>query len=178
VVFCLARGDSYILAPEFPGKPPMRTASHFPCSIGLDFSSVCKESDLRVNGSCHGCVDSPFVARWIFVSFQAIFVDFLCAACFFDSEVFGFEFVGVDHGYLPRASLCLILTPPNFEFGFRLKDFGWTLGFWLSSVSIQFPAIQFVGGPKFWGIASPRDASHLPQIFPQELKPFGRSMEV
>jgi hypothetical protein len=27
------------------------------------------------------------------------------------------------------------------------------------------------------GIASPRDASHLPQIFHQELQPFGRSMD-
>jgi hypothetical protein len=29
----------------------------------------------------------------------------------------------------------------------------------------------------YWGIASPRDASHLPQIFSQELKSFWRSME-
>jgi hypothetical protein len=36
-------------------------------------------------------------------------------ACFFDSEVFGFVFVGGDHGELPCASLCLIMTPqiPN-----------------------------------------------------------------
>jgi hypothetical protein len=27
------------------------------------------------------------------------------------------------------------------------------------------------------GIVSSRDTSHLPQIFPQELKPFGRSMD-
>jgi hypothetical protein len=70
----------------------------FPCSLGLQFSSVCKESDLRVNGSFHGCVDSRFVARWIFVSFGAIFVGFSCASCSFDSEVFGLEFVGGNHG--------------------------------------------------------------------------------
>jgi hypothetical protein len=70
----------------------------FPCSIGLDFSCVCIESDLRVNGTFHGCVDSPLVARWIFVSFRAIFVSFLCAACFFEPELFGFGFVGGDHG--------------------------------------------------------------------------------
>jgi hypothetical protein len=29
----------------------------FPFSIGLDFSSICKESDLRVNGSFHGLKD-------------------------------------------------------------------------------------------------------------------------
>jgi hypothetical protein len=57
-------------------------------------------------------------------------------ACSFDSEVFEFEFVGGNHGQLPRASLCLILIPPNFEFGLQLKDFGWVLGFWLSSVAI------------------------------------------
>jgi hypothetical protein len=46
-------GDSYILALGFPCKPSIRTASHFPCSIGLYFSSVSKESDLRVNGCFH-----------------------------------------------------------------------------------------------------------------------------
>jgi hypothetical protein len=30
--------------------------------------------------------------------FQAIFVGFSCAACSFDSEVFGFGFVGGNHG--------------------------------------------------------------------------------
>jgi hypothetical protein len=32
-----------------------------------------------------------------------------------------------------------------------------------------------VRGQEFRGIASPSDAYHLPQILPQELKPFGRS---
>jgi hypothetical protein len=45
----------------------------FPCSIGLDFSSICKESDLRVNGKFHGCVDFPLVACVIFVSFSSYF---------------------------------------------------------------------------------------------------------
>jgi hypothetical protein len=35
----------------------------------------------------------------------------------------------------------LDLDPPNFEFGLRLKDFGWFLGFWLVSVAFRFPAI-------------------------------------
>jgi hypothetical protein len=73
VVICLARRDSYILTLGFLGKPSFWTASHFPCSIGLDFSSVCKESDLRVNGSLHGCVDFPLVACAIFVSFSIYF---------------------------------------------------------------------------------------------------------
>jgi hypothetical protein len=35
--------------------------------------SVCKDSDLRVNGSFHDCVDFPLVARVIFVSFSSYF---------------------------------------------------------------------------------------------------------
>jgi hypothetical protein len=38
----------------------------------------------------------------------------------------------------------LDLDPPNSEFGPRLKDFGWNLGFWLSSVAIRFLAFYFV----------------------------------
>jgi hypothetical protein len=33
------------------------------------------------------------------------------------------------------------LDPPNSEFGLRLKDFGWNVGFWLNSVAIRFPVI-------------------------------------
>jgi hypothetical protein len=73
LVFCPARRDSYILTLGFLGKPSFRTASHFPCSIGLHFSPVCKESDLRVNGSLHCCVDLLLVARVIFVSFSSYF---------------------------------------------------------------------------------------------------------
>jgi hypothetical protein len=51
-----------------------------------------------VYGSFHGCVDLLLVARVIFVSFSSYFGGFSCAACFFDSEVFGFGFVGGDHG--------------------------------------------------------------------------------
>jgi hypothetical protein len=51
-----------------------------------------------VNGSFHGCVDSRFVARWIFVFVVLFFVGFSCATCSLDSEVFAFEFVGGNHG--------------------------------------------------------------------------------
>jgi hypothetical protein len=81
VVFCLAwRGLIYsswvsrhTIHPDF---------FSFPCSLGLDFSSVCKEPDLRVNGSLHGCVDSRFVARWIFVSFSSYFHRFFIRGLF------------------------------------------------------------------------------------------------
>jgi hypothetical protein len=51
-----------------------------------------------VYGSFHGCVDFLLVAHVFFVFFRAIFVGFSCAACSFDSEVFGFGFVGGHHG--------------------------------------------------------------------------------
>jgi hypothetical protein len=91
--------DSYILALGFPSKQSIHPdCFSFPCSIGLDFSSVCKESNLRVNGSFHGCEDFPLVAHWIFMSFSSYFRRFSCAACSFDYEVFGFGLVGEGHG--------------------------------------------------------------------------------
>jgi hypothetical protein len=45
----------------------------FRCSTGLDFSFICKESNLGVNGSFHGWVDFPLVSLWIFVSFSSYF---------------------------------------------------------------------------------------------------------
>jgi hypothetical protein len=97
VLFCLARRGLIYISSTVSRQTIHPDCFSFPCSIGLDFSSVCKESDLWVNGSFHGCVDSRFVARWIFVSFWACFVGFSCATCFFDSEVFQFGFVGGNH---------------------------------------------------------------------------------
>jgi hypothetical protein len=73
----LVGGDPWVpMSHRFPGKLFIRTASHFPCSMGLDFSSVCKESNLRVNGSFHGCVDSPLSSldfRVFFELFSSVF---------------------------------------------------------------------------------------------------------
>jgi hypothetical protein len=69
VVFCLARRGLIYTSSRVSRKTIHPDCFSFPCSIRLDFSSVCKESDLRVNGRFHGCVDSPLVAHWIFVSF-------------------------------------------------------------------------------------------------------------
>jgi hypothetical protein len=69
VVICLARKGLLYISSRVSMQTIHLDCFSFPCSIGLDFSSVCKESDLRVNGTFHGCVDSRFVARWIFVSF-------------------------------------------------------------------------------------------------------------
>jgi hypothetical protein len=73
VVFCLARRGLIYISSRVSRQTIHPDCFSFPCSIRLDFSSVCKESNLRVNGSFHGCVDSPLVARWIFVSFSSYF---------------------------------------------------------------------------------------------------------
>jgi hypothetical protein len=69
VVFCLAQEGLIYISSKVSSQTIHPDCFSFPCSIGLDFSSICKESDPRVNGSFHGCVDFPLVARWIFVSF-------------------------------------------------------------------------------------------------------------
>jgi hypothetical protein len=81
-----------------------------------------------VYGSFHGCVDFLLVALVIFVSIGDIFVGILCAPCSFDSEVFGFGFVG---GSWIVASCIFVLDhdPSNSEFDPRLKDFGWNPSF-------------------------------------------------
>jgi hypothetical protein len=44
MVICLAREGLIYISSRVSRQTSIRTASHFPCSIGLDFSSVCKES--------------------------------------------------------------------------------------------------------------------------------------
>jgi hypothetical protein len=79
VVFCLARRGLIYISSRVSRQTIHPDCFSFSCSLGLDFSSIYKESDLRVNGSFRGCVNSRFVARWIFVFFRAIFVGFSCA---------------------------------------------------------------------------------------------------
>jgi hypothetical protein len=98
VVFCLARRGLICINYRVSRQTIHPDRFSFPFSLGLYFSFVCKECDLRVNGSFHGCVDSLFVARWIFVSFSSYFVSLSCGVCSFDSEVFGLRFVGGYHG--------------------------------------------------------------------------------
>jgi hypothetical protein len=119
-----------MLALGFPGKPSIRTASHFSGSLRLDFSFVCKESVLRANGSFHGCIDSRFVARWIFMSFSSYFRRFFVCDLFL-------RFCGVwaricwwESWIVALYIFVLDLDPLDTEFGPRLKDFGWNLGFW------------------------------------------------
>jgi hypothetical protein len=94
VVFFLAQEGLIYISSRVSRQTIHLDCFSFPCSIKLDFSSACKESDLRVNESFHFCVDFPLVACVIFVSFRAIFVGFSCAACSFESKVFGFRFGG------------------------------------------------------------------------------------
>jgi hypothetical protein len=73
VVFCLTRRGLIYISSRVSRKTIHPDNFSFSSTLGLDFSSVCKESDLRVNGSFHDCVDSRFVAHWIFVSFSSYF---------------------------------------------------------------------------------------------------------
>jgi hypothetical protein len=73
VVFCLAREELIYISSRVFRKTIHPDCFSFRCSIGLDFSSICNESDLRVNGSFHDCVNFPLVARVIFVSFSSYF---------------------------------------------------------------------------------------------------------
>jgi ABC-type enterochelin transport system permease subunit len=73
VVFCLARRGLIYISSRVSRQTIHPDRFSFPCSIGFDFSFVCKESDLQVIGSFHGCVDSPLVACWISVSFFELF---------------------------------------------------------------------------------------------------------
>jgi hypothetical protein len=73
LVFCLALEGLIYISSRVSRQTILSDCLSFSCSIGLDFSSVCKESDLRVNASFHGCVDSSLVARVIFMSFSSYF---------------------------------------------------------------------------------------------------------
>jgi hypothetical protein len=141
VVICLAQEGLIYISSRVSRQTINPGCFSFPCSIGLDFSSVCKDSDLRVNESFHGCVDSPLVAHWIFMSFSSYFRRFFVRSLFL-------RFLGVwvricwwESWIVASCIFVLDLDPPNSEFGHRLKDFGWTLGFWLCLVAIRFPAI-------------------------------------
>jgi hypothetical protein len=73
LVFCLAQRGLIYISSRVSRQTFHPDCFSFPSFLGLDFSTVCKVSELRVNGSFHGCVDSRFVARWIFVSFLSYF---------------------------------------------------------------------------------------------------------
>jgi hypothetical protein len=157
LVFCPAQRDSYILTLGFLGKQSFRTASHFPCSIGLDFSPVCKESNLRVYGSFHGCVDLLLVARVIFVSFLTIFVGFSCATC----------------------SLCIFVLdhdPSNSKFILQLKDFGWNPS---CCAGLRFDSRRFSSfeGSSFGAYHLLGTLHIFPKSFLKRSKPFWRSID-
>jgi hypothetical protein len=140
VVFCLARRGLIYISSRVSRQTIHPDCFSFRSSLGLDFSFVCKDSNLRANGIFHGCVDSRFVATWIFVSFLSYFRRFFVCGLFL-------RFCGVwawicwwESWIVASCIIVLDLDPPNSEFGLRLKDFSWNLGFWLSSVVIRFEA--------------------------------------
>jgi hypothetical protein len=62
----------------------------------------------------------------------------------FYSEVFTFRFLCWDHGYMPYASLCLILTPQTPDLALDLRISGCSLALFMSSVCDRFPVFQLV----------------------------------
>jgi hypothetical protein len=137
----------------------------FPCSIGLDCSSICKESDLRVNGSFHGCVDFPVVACWVFVSFSSYFRRFFMCGLFL-------RFCGVlvqicwwESWIVASCIFVLDLDPPIFEFDLRLKNFGWKPSFVLELGRILIPLDSLGLRLQFRRNSNPRGASPSPMIW-------------
>jgi hypothetical protein len=75
------------------------------------------------------------------MTFSGYFIGFSCAACSFDSEMFVFKFLCGDHGYMPCAPLCLILTPQTPNLASDSKISGGSLALFLSLVRDQFLVI-------------------------------------
>jgi hypothetical protein len=122
VVFCLARRGLIYISSMVSRQTIHPDFFSFPCSIGLDFSSVCKESYLRVNGSFHGCVDSSFVARWIFLCFSSYFL------WFFARDLF-LRFWGVSVRICWWESWTVDSCIFVLDLDLRLKNFGWKPSF-------------------------------------------------
>jgi hypothetical protein len=121
--------DSYILVLGFLGKQssgllliPLLHRSRFS-------SPLCREFDVRVYGSIHGCVDFLLVAHVIFMSFSSYFRWIFVHALFL-------QFWGVLVQIRWWGSwidvLCIFvldLDPPISGFDIRLNDFGWNPSF-------------------------------------------------
>jgi hypothetical protein len=69
------------------------------------------------------------------------------------------------------------LDPSNSGLVLGFENFGWNPSFLVKLSCDLIPGDLVHLRCKFWGIASTRDASLLPQIMSQELKSFGRSMD-
>jgi hypothetical protein len=129
VVFCLARRGLIYISSRVSRQTIHPDSFLFPCSLRLDYSFICKESDLRANGSFHGCVDSRFVACWIFVSFSSYFCRFFMSGLFLRLYGVWARICWWESWIVASCIFVLDLDPPNSEFGLRLKDFDWNLGF-------------------------------------------------
>jgi hypothetical protein len=165
VVFCLAwRGLIYISSRVSRQTIHLDSFSFF-CSIGLDFSSVCKESNLRLNGCFHGCVDSPLLARWIFVSFSSYFCRFFVRGLFLRLWGVWFRICWWESWIVSSCIFVVDLDPQTPNLASDRRILVGNLALFLSSVESQFLSIHWVWGYKFVGIASPRGASPSPMIW-------------
>jgi hypothetical protein len=139
VVFCLAQRGLIYISSRVSKQTIHPDWFTFPCSTGLDFSFVCKESDLRVNASCHGCVDFQLVALWIFVSFLIYFRWFFMRVLFLRFWGVWVQICWWESWIVASCIFVLDVDPPNSEFGLRLKDFGWKPSFVLELGRISIP---------------------------------------
>jgi hypothetical protein len=165
VVFCLAQEELIYISSRVSRQTILPDYFAFPCCIGLDFSSVCKESGLRVNGSFHGCVDFPLVAHWVFFSFLSYFRWIFVRGLFLR---FWGVWVRICWWESLIVALCIFVldqTPqtPNSTSDWRISV--GNLALFLSSVESRILSIHWVWGYKFVGIASPRGASSSPMIW-------------
>jgi hypothetical protein len=165
VVFCLARRGLIYISSRVSRKTIHPDCFSFRCSLGLHFSSVCKESDLRVNGSFHGCVDSRFVARWIFVSFTSYFRRFFVCGLFLRFWGVWARICWWESWIVAPCIFMLDLDPQTSSSAFDWRISIGNLALFLSSVESRFLLVHWVWGYKIVGIASPRGASPSPMIW-------------
>jgi hypothetical protein len=111
---------------------------------------------------CRFCVIFGAIFGWfVFVILGAIFSKFLWG----------------DYGWVPCASLWMVLTPQTPGITFDLWFFKGARGGCLWVRDVRFRMIGVVWGPKILGIDSPKEASHLPKIWAHSVQWFGRSSE-
>jgi hypothetical protein len=139
VVFCLDRRGLIYISSRVSRQTIHLDCFSFPCSLGLEFSSVCKESNLWVNGSFHGCVDSRFVARWFSLSFSSYFRWFFVRGLFLQFWGVWAQICLWESWIVASFIFVLDLDSSNYEFGLRLKDFRWKPSFVLELGRISIP---------------------------------------
>jgi hypothetical protein len=92
-----------------------------------------------VNGSFHGCIDFPLVARVIFVSFSSYFHLFFMCGLFLQFRGVWVRIFWWGSWIVASCIFVLDHDPSNSKFDLRLKDFGWKPSFVLEHGKILIP---------------------------------------